>query len=142
MEGFEIEAGDQRGDRLTWLGRYSGVAVTLSLLACYGTLALVAALSLAGISMSIHEGVWAAVIVVFAWIAVLALGVNVRRHRSLGPFIIGDVGALMVSWVMLVQFSRAMEILGFALMIVAAFWDRKMRKQGPSRLPDSQQGTG
>jgi hypothetical protein len=141
VEEFEIEAGDQPADRLGWLGRYPGVAVALSLVACYGTLALVAVLSLAGISISIREGVWAAVIVVLAWIAVLALGVNVQRHRSLGPFIIGDVGALIVSWVMLVDFSRPMELLGFALLVVAALWDGKLRKQGPSTLPDSRQGS-
>ncbi len=119
------------------LGRYSGIAVVLSVAACYGTLALVAVLSLAGVTMSVHEGAWAAVIVVLAWTAVLAMGVNIQRHRSFGPFAISDIGALLVSWVMMVDYSRAMEVIGFALLIVAALWDRQLRRRGPAPLPDS-----
>jgi hypothetical protein len=131
----------QQSDGLRWLGRYSGIAVALSVVTCYGTLALVAILSLMGVSMPLHEGTWATVIVVLAWIAVLAMGVNLQRHRSFGPFIIADVGALLVSWVMFVDFNRPMEIMGFGLLIAAALWDRQLRKQGPAPLPDSEQGT-
>ncbi len=94
--------------------------------------------------MSIHEGAWAAVIVVLVWIAVLAMGVNTHRHQSFGPFILSDIGALLVSWVMIVDYSRMMEISGFAMLIVAALWDRQLRRRGPVPLPltNSEQGTG
>lgn len=131
---------NQQPDGLRWLGRFSGIAVVLSLVACYGTVALVAILALVGIPISVHEGAWAAVIVVFAWIAVLAMGVNIQRHRSFGPFIIADIGALLLSWVMFVNHSSSIEIIGFALLVVAALWDRQLRKQGPVPLPDSEQG--
>lgn len=119
-------------DGLRWLGRYSGVAVVLSVVACYGTLALVAMLSAAGVAMSIHEGAWATVIVVFAWIAVLAMGVNLRRHGNIAPFILSDIGALLISWVMFVDHNRSMEIAGFALLIAGALWDRKLLRRGPA----------
>ena len=128
---------DQQSNPLQRLGRYSGVAVVLSIVACYGTLALVAILSLAGVTISVHEGAWAAVIVVFVWVAVLAMGVNIQRHRSFGPFVLADIGALLVSWVMMVDYSRVLEVIGFALLIVAALWDRQVRRRGPATLPNS-----
>jgi peptidoglycan biosynthesis protein MviN/MurJ (putative lipid II flippase) len=132
---------DQQADGLQRLGRYSGIAVVLSIVACYGTLLLVAVLSLAGVTMAIHEGAWAAVIVVLVWIAVLAMGVNIYRYRNFGPFILSDIGALLVSWVMLVDYSRAMENVGFAMLIVAAFWDRHLKRRTPAAGPDRGQGT-
>jgi hypothetical protein len=128
---------DQQSNPLQRLGRYSGVAVVLSIVACYGTLALVAILSLAGVTISVHEGAWAAVIAVFVWVAVLAMGVNIQRHRSFGPFVLADIGALLVSWVMMVDYSRVLEVIGFALLIVAALWDRQVRRRGPATLPNS-----
>lgn len=122
---------DEQAGGLQRLGRYSGVAVVLSLVACYGTLALVLLLSAAGITLNVHEGAWATAIVVFAWIAVLAIGVNIPRYRSFAPFILADVGALLVSWVMFVNYSRGLEILGFAMLVVAALRDRYLRKRGP-----------
>lgn len=133
---------DQQPNGLQRLGRYSGIAVVLSILACYGTLALVGILSLAGVTMSIHEGIWAAVIVVLVWIAVLAMGVNIQRYGNFGPFILSDIGALLVSWVMLVDYSRTMESAGFLMLIVAAFWDRRLKRNVPTTMPNSDQGTG
>jgi FtsH-binding integral membrane protein len=132
---------DQQSSPLQRLGRYSGIAVVLSVVACYGTLALVAVLSLAGVTISIHEGAWAAVIVVFAWTAVLAMGVNIQRHRSFAPFVLSNIGALLVSWVMIVDYSRVLEVTGFALLIVAALWDHQLRRRGPAPLPNSDKGS-
>ena len=114
----------ERAEGLQRLGRYSGVLVALSLIACYGTQALVVVLSAAGISLDLHEGAWAAVIVTLAWIAVLAIGVNIPRYKSFVPFILADMGAVLVSWVTFVSFSRGLEILGFAMLTVAALRDR------------------
>ena len=111
------------------LGRYSGILVALSLVACYGTLALVLLLSAAGITLNVHEGAWAVVITALAWIAVLAIGVNIPRYHSFVPFILADIGALLVSWVMFVEFSRALELLGFAMLAVAALRDRFLRNR-------------
>ncbi|GMQ96221.1 MAG: hypothetical protein BMS9Abin14_747 [Gammaproteobacteria bacterium] len=142
MVRFGVEAMVQQSNALQRLGRFSGVAVVLSVVVCYGTLALVTLLTLVGITLTINEGAWATAIVVLAWIAVLAMGVNMRRHRSFGPFILADIGALMVSWVMFVDYSRTMEIVGFALLIVAAVWDRRLRAPGPAPSLNSEQGAG
>jgi arsenite methyltransferase len=124
------------------LGRYSGVAVVLSIAACYGTLALVAILSLAGVVLSIHEGAWAGVIVVLVWIAVIAMGINIHRYQNFGPFILSDIGALLVSWAMLVNYSPTMEGAGFAMMLTAAFWDRHLKRKVPEVLPVKEPGPG
>ena len=97
---------------------------------------MTALLSLVGITMDIHEGAWATVIVAFAWIAVLAIGVNMQRYRRFGPFILSDIGALLVSWVMFVDYSRTMEIVGFALLVTAALLDRQLRLR---KTPQSQE---
>lgn len=124
----------EQSDGLAWLGRYSMVAVVASLVTCYGTLAFVALLSVLGIALSVPEGVWATVVVAFAWIGVLAMGVNLRRHGNFAPFVLADIGALLVSWVMLVNFDRLMEAGGFALLVAAALWDRKLRsRESPCR---------
>lgn len=122
---------NQQLEGLQRLGRYSGIAVVLSLVACYGTVALVLLLATAGITLNVHEGVWATAIVVFAWIAVLAMGVNIPLIRSLSPFILADMGALLISWVMFVNYSRGLEILGFAMLAAAAMRDRYLRKRIP-----------
>jgi hypothetical protein len=69
------------------------------------------------------------------------MGVNIQRHRSFGPFVLSDIGALLISWVMIVDYSRVLEVIGFALLIVAALWDRQRRKRGPATLPDSDKGS-
>jgi hypothetical protein len=139
--GHEAEAMEQQSDGLQRLGRYSGAAVVFSVVACYGTLATITLLSLAGITLNIHEGAWATVIVVFAWIAVLAMGVNRQRYGTFVPFILADIGALLVSWVMFVDYSRTVEIAGFALLIVAALLDRRLRMRRSPQPQNSQQGT-
>lgn len=128
---------NQQLEGLQRLGRYSGIAVVLSLVACYGTVALVLMLATAGITLNVHEGVWATAIVVFAWIAVLAMGVNIPLIRSLSPFILADMGALLISWVMFVNYSRGLEILGFAMLAAAAMRDRYLRKRIPPPGPET-----
>lgn len=109
------------------LGRYSGSAVGLSLVAGYGT----ELLSAAGIGLVLPEGVRVTGVVAFAWLAVLAVGVNIPRYASFVPFVLTDIGALLVSWVMLVSASRGLEVLGFAMLVVGALRDRHLRLRAP-----------
>ncbi len=139
---FGVEAMVEQSNALQRLGRYSGVVVVLSVVVCYGTLALVTLLALVGVTLTINEGAWATAIVVLAWIAVLAIGVNIRRHRNFGPFVLADIGALLVSWVMFVDYSRTLEIVGFALLIVAAIWDRRLRGRSPAPSLNLEQEAG
>ena len=78
-----------------------------------------------------------AIRLIVAWIAVLAMGVNIPLHRSFVPFILADVGALLVSWVMFVSYSRGLEILGFAMLVVAALRDRYLRRRGPAPVSNA-----
>ncbi len=109
------------------LSRLSGAAAALSIMACYGTLAVVSLLTLAGFSIDIHEGAWAAVIVVFAGLAFVGVLMNFRRHRTLGPVIVAAIGAALITWVMFVSFNRIIEVAGFVALITAAVWERRMK---------------
>lgn len=117
-------------DALAWLGRYSLVAVVASLAACYGTRALGVALSALGIGFPVNHVAWATLVAVFAWTGVLAMGVNLRRHGAFAPFLLGDLGALTLSWVMFVDSDRVMEVIGFVLLVTGAIWDRNLRLKG------------
>lgn len=119
------------------LSRLAPAGTLLSLLACYGTLAVVGALSLMGITIAVNEHVWAGAIVVFALIAVFGVTVGYRRHRTLGPIIIAAVGAMFVTMAMygseqiqaVLGFpSLIIEITGFVVLVAAAIWDWRLTK--------------
>lgn len=103
------------------LGQFALVG---ALAACYGVLALVAALGFLGLSAPINEQLWAGLIAAFAILAAFALAWNQRVHRSWLPAIIGAVGALLVLYALLGTYDWRIEATGFAAMIGAALWDR------------------
>jgi len=108
------------------IGIWSGILVGLSILTCYGTLALVAILGLIGIPLNIHEGLWASVIVVLAWAAVIGVVLEFRQLRAKGPLILAVLGALLITAVMFVAYSRIVEIFAFALILIAVIWNRRL----------------
>jgi hypothetical protein len=116
----------QDRQRFGWLAAAGSIA---AIAACYGTLAVVGGLSLLGISADIHEGVWAGVIVAFAMLAFVGLVFGHRCHRRIGPLFTGGIGALLVLGVMLVTYSRMVEIIGFTALIAAAIWDWREKKR-------------
>ncbi len=126
--------GDNETPRWSWL---AGAGTLVSLLACYGTLLAVSALSLVGITIAINVHLWAGAIVLFALIAVIGVASGYRRHRRIGPLALASCGALLVIWAMygsasihaLLGFpSRVVELTGFAMLVVAACWDWRRRK--------------
>lgn len=117
------------------INRITGFSALLSIIACYGTLAFVSILSFLGISINIHFGVWAAVITLFAWLAVAGVAGGFRRYRALGPLIVAAVGAVLVTWAMYVSFNRIIEVAGFSGLIAAAIWQRYLRF--PARQPSA-----
>lgn len=119
------------------LGQFSSLAVVLSMFACYGTLAVVGALALLGITVDIHEGAWAAAIAAFAWLAFFGIAANYRKVRTGGPVILAGVGVLLITWVMFVSFSRPLEILGFAALAAAAVWERRVKACHPAQDPST-----
>jgi hypothetical protein len=110
------------------LGRLSGLATVLSIVACYGTLAFVSILSLMGLAVNIHEGAWAGAITLFAWLAFAGVAINFRRYHKLGPLIIAAAGALLITWVMFFSFNRILEIVGFVGLITSVLWERRVRR--------------
>jgi hypothetical protein len=111
--------------RFHWL---AGTATVIAIAACYGTLMLVGALSLMGIALAPHEGVWAGVISAFALLAVAGVLLGYRRHRALVPLILALAGAAVILWVMLGRYDPVMEVAGFAALAVAAVGDWRLNK--------------
>ena len=111
--------------RLSWL---AGIATMLSLAACYGTLAVIALLGALGIVIALDEALWAGAIVAFAALAVGGLGLGLLRHKRPWPFLIGVLGAMGIGYAMFVQYARSIELTGFVLLCLAAFWDWRLRR--------------
>src|SRR3990167_7966111 len=89
--------------RLDWL---PGAAVLLSVVACYGTLAAVAVLSMLGVGLAVNEAAWASAISLFAVVAAVLVALNSQRHGSRGPLVLAVLGTALVAWAMFFGFSR------------------------------------
>lgn len=124
---MEVKAMNTPATAAPRLSRFTGFSTLLSIIACYGTLALVTLLSFLGITIDIHTGVWAGVITLFAWLAVAGVASSFRRNRAVGPLLIAAVGAVFITWAMFVSFNRIIEIAGFSGLIFAAVWERYLR---------------
>jgi uncharacterized membrane protein YdjX (TVP38/TMEM64 family)/rhodanese-related sulfurtransferase len=118
--GATTAANDDRSRKAI---RLPQMATALAVLSCYGTLALVALLSLIGVSLAIDDSIWAGAISLFATLAVLALAASYRRHGATGPTVAGLFGLALILWVMLGSYNRFIEGAGFALLIFATVWD-------------------
>jgi len=103
------------------------IALLLSLLACYGTLAAVAALSALGVTLVVNPGVWAGAIVSFAVLATFIVGLGMRRHGSVAPLLAALAGTALLGYVMFVSFERVLELVAFALLAGAVYLDYRLR---------------
>lgn len=108
-----------------WL---AAAAMLLSLVSCYGTLLLVAVLSLIGWSLPIHEGFWAAAVTFFVVLTVVAVALGYRQHRSAGPLVPATAGAAVIVWVMFGQYNFLVETGGFAALAIAVAWDWRLKR--------------
>lgn len=111
--------------KLVWL---PGFATALSLIACYGTLAIIAILGALGVAIALDEALWAGAIVAFAALAVGGLAIGFPRHRQVWPLLIGGLGAAAIGYAMYVQYLQLTELSGFVLLCVAAVWDWRLRR--------------
>jgi energy-coupling factor transporter transmembrane protein EcfT len=118
----------------SWL---AGAGALLSLAACYGTLGLIALLSMMGVTFALNVHVWAGVIVAFALLAVLGISLGYRHHRNANPSRLAIVGAVLVIWAMygseaIVDLlhvpSFVVELAGFTALIAAAYWDWRLKQ--------------
>jgi hypothetical protein len=113
------------------------VTLALSLLACYGTLAALAALSALGVALALNPGIWAGVIVLFAVLAAVAVALGARRHGSALPVLPATAGVALLCYVMFGRFDRMLELAGFALLAAAVFWDHRLRVRTEGALARS-----
>jgi MerC mercury resistance protein len=113
------------GKRFSWL---PGLATALSLLACYGTLAVLALLGALGVAIALDEALWAGAIVTTAALAVGGLAIGTARHRQVWPLLVGALGAAVIGYAMYAQYSRITEVSGFVLLSAATFWDWRLRR--------------
>ena len=118
----------------SWL---AGASALLSLAACYGTLGLVALLSMMGVTLALNVDIWAGVIVAFALLAVIGVTLGYRRHRNANPVRLAVIGAALVIWAMygadaIVDLlgvpSTIVEIAGFAALMASAYWDWRLKR--------------
>jgi len=109
--------------RIGQRGLWGAVAALVAVVACYGVLGALALLSLIGASLAVNEGVWAAVIVAASALAVVATGVNLRRHGQPWPLVAVALGALLIAYVMFVSYSFALEAIGFAVLLAGVAFD-------------------
>ncbi|MCV0394326.1 MAG: MerC domain-containing protein [Rhizobiaceae bacterium] len=107
-----------------WLGL---AASSLAVVACYGTLAAVAGLSLVGVTLRLPDGAWTVVIVLLALLASSGTALGWSRHGRLAPVLMSLIGLVLIVWVMLFAYSLLIELAGFALLMIAAVWDWTLR---------------
>jgi hypothetical protein len=125
-----------RNNKITQnIGNFSGLSATLSIVFCYGTLVVVSVFSAIGISLNVNEGLWAGAIVLFALLTLLAVGANYCIYKKKSPILVSTIGVILISWVMFVSFNRIIEIIGFIGLIIAAIWDRHLKKRSMSNIP-------
>lgn len=117
-----------RKGRTGWLERMAGGAALLAVASCYGPVLLAGTLSLSGITLSVHGGVWTAMVTFFALLALAGVLLNYRRHRSLGPVLLAVAGAGLVAAVMLAHYNWIAELAGFSALAGAAAWDWQLRR--------------
>jgi ubiquinone/menaquinone biosynthesis C-methylase UbiE len=113
------------GRRMAQHGHLGLFATGGAIFACYGSLALVAALSALGLSVPLYEGAWAAAIVALTALAPVGLALNWRVHRGIGPLAVVAVGAALVLYAILGSYDWRVEAAGFAAMLGATLWDRR-----------------
>ena len=106
-------------------------ATALSLVACYGTLAAIGLLGALGVSIALDEAVWAGAILVFAWLALLALLLRQRRHGRPWPIVLAAIGVVLITFTMTMTYERTIELAGFAFLCAGTFMDwRAARGRG------------
>jgi len=110
----------------SWLG---SAASLLAVVACYGTLAAVALLSIIGISIKIDESTLAKLITGLLALALGGIGYSYSVHRHPGPLMLSVASAAMLLWVFYGGYSKPLELSGFAGLIIASISDFRTKKR-------------
>ncbi|PAU78173.1 MerC family mercury resistance protein [Halomonas salipaludis] len=130
-----VQRWGRRLDPRRWLrlwyrrGLLGILAFLLALLSCYGTLALVALLPLLGVHLALDEGLWAGTIAAFVLFTLAFVASGLRLHRRAWPTLAGLAGSLLVLYALFVDYSMALELIGFVLLAGAVAWDLRQRRR-------------
>ncbi len=111
--------------KLSWL---PGAAAILAFIACNGLFIVVAVLSVFGITIAINPHIQAAVVSLFAGLALGFVFLGYRKHRALGPMILSALGAVLVVGTMYIYFNKTVETLGLLALIASAIWSWRASK--------------
>ena len=98
-------------------------ALVLSALACYGTLAAIALLSLAGVALVVNPALWAGTIVLLAALATIAVAAGVRRHGGYAALGLAVTGLAALAYVQFVDYSTPLEFAAFGLLAAGVALD-------------------
>jgi len=109
----------------SWLG---SAASLFAVLACYGTLATVALLSVVGITVKIDEGLMVKSISGLLILALASMAYSFRAHRHPGPLLLSIASAALLSWVFFGSYSKLLELIGFVALVLASVWDFRVKK--------------
>ncbi|MEE9300317.1 MAG: MerC family mercury resistance protein [Alphaproteobacteria bacterium] len=115
--------------RLSWLG---SAASLLAVVTCYGTMAVVALLSVIGIGVDLDDSVFVKIVTGLLVVALLGMAYSFRLHRHPGPFLLSLAAAGVLGWVFYGSYSQALEISGFAALVAASLWDFRSKRRARS----------
>lgn len=110
----------------SWIG---SVTSLLAVVACYGTLATVALLSVIGISVEIDESVLVKLITGLLILALAGMGYSYSVHRHPGPLLLSIAAATLLLWVFYGSYSKPLEITGFIALVIASIGDIRAKKR-------------
>ena len=113
----------------SWVG---SVTSLLAVVACYGTLATVALLSVIGISIEIDEGFLVKLISGLLVLALAGMGYSYSVHRHPGPLLLSIGSAALLLWVFYGSYSKPLELTGFIALVFASVWDFRAKKRACS----------
>jgi len=101
----------------------AAVCATPSLLASYGTLAVLALFGIFGLAVSENCTTWAETIVGIAILSEIALGIEANKHRNIGPLLLGLMGLVAIAYALFWSNMSAIEFAGFGLLSGAVTCD-------------------
>jgi SAM-dependent methyltransferase len=110
-------------------------ALALSVLACYGTLAVTALLPLAGVTLVINPALWAATVVALGVLAAAAVAAGARRHGGYAALGLAVAGVAALAYVQFVSYRLDLELVAFGLLAAGVALDFLRRPKSDAALP-------
>ncbi len=101
----------------------------IAALCCLGVPAVLAVVSAVGLGFLVNDATLLPLLVVFAGVLLLGLGLGVRHHRSPWALILGLVSAIVTVVFLFVRYSRGLAILGVAGLVGSSILNIYLRQR-------------